>query len=67
MAQIIAVAVVFSDPARYTGFIMDGMKTLLGHYHESTEIGATAKAVWNVAMGVSIQLLVKPVRSVRST
>ncbi len=51
MAQIIAVAVLFSDESRFTGFIIDAMKKLMPDYGVAGKDSATA--VWNVLMGVS--------------
>lgn len=54
VAQIITVAVLFSDDNRLSGLLTGAMSELLHKYDNSDDEGKMAKAVWNILMTVSI-------------
>nr|CDS22353.1 tetraspanin [Echinococcus granulosus] len=52
VAQIIAVAVVFSDPTRLTSLIVNSMEKLLQLFGDGSEEGKMSTAVWDAAMTI---------------
>nr|CDS22347.1 tetraspanin [Echinococcus granulosus] len=52
VVQIIAVAVIFSDPNRTSGWLVSSLETLLESYGEQDAKGSMSKAVWNLLMGL---------------
>ncbi|CDS36450.1 tetraspanin [Echinococcus multilocularis] len=52
VAQIIAVAVIFSDPNRTSGWLVSSLETILESYGEQDPKGSMSKAVWNLLMGL---------------
>ncbi|VDM34530.1 unnamed protein product [Hydatigera taeniaeformis] len=53
VAQIIVVAVAFSDPARLTAVLINSLEKLLQKYNETDDEGKMATTVWNVIMTVN--------------
>lgn len=57
VGQIIAVAILFSDPNRLSGLLVTAMQELLPYYGQNSDKGQTASSVWNVLMSVRTNLV----------
>ncbi|VDK40382.1 unnamed protein product [Dibothriocephalus latus] len=57
VAQIVAVAVLFSDPARLTQYIITAMTELLKTLNKEDQVGKASTAIWTLAMTVRIVAL----------
>ena len=52
IAEIVIVAVIFSDPGRVSKLFVDATGKLLTKYYESGHTGQVAQSVWKIIMGV---------------